>query len=60
MMTSDTADKVASWFAIGALLMGIGSCVTSPNPINPFAVVFFAAVVGVIVRLDLGLFVRKM
>jgi len=60
-MTSDTADKTAGYVTIGFLGLCILAVLTQPAslPGALIAAFVFSAVVGLIVRLGLGLFVRK-
>lgn len=59
-MTSDTADKVAAYITLGFFGVGLLAIFTQPTEGHPFiGLVAFTAVVGVIVRVGLGLFVRK-
>jgi len=60
-MTSDTADKTAGYIALGLWVLCMLAVLTQPAslPGSLIAAFVFSAVAGVIVRLGLGLFVRK-
>jgi len=60
-MTSDTADKTAGYITLGFWLLCMLAVLTQPAslPGSIIAAFVFSAVVGLIARLGLGLFVRK-
>jgi len=59
-MTNDTADKVAAYIALGFFALGLLAIFTQPAGGHPYiGLVVFTAVLFGIVRLGLGLFVRR-